>query len=49
MDGGDGEWVPSLYPEFGLTAVSGGAHEMDGDVVVGYKAGEVEELVKVAL
>lgn len=45
MDGGHREWVPSLYPELSLTAVRGGANEVDGDVVVGNEAGKVEELV----
>jgi len=49
VDGGDGVGVPSLDPELGLAAVGGGADEVDRDVVGGDKAGEVEELVEVAL
>lgn len=32
-----------------LTAVCGGVDEVDGDVVGGYKAGEVEELVEMTV
>lgn len=49
IDGGDGMGVPSLDSELGLTAVSGGADEVNREVVGGDKAGEVEELIEVAV
>lgn len=42
-------WVPAMETEAGLAAVGGGAEEVDWDVVSGDKAGEVEELVEMAL
>lgn len=49
VDGGDGVGIPSLDPELGLATVGGGADKVDGDVVGGDKAGEMEELVEMAL
>lgn len=41
--------VPAVEAEAGLAVVGGGADEVDGDVVGGDEAGEVEELVEMAL
>lgn len=41
--------IPALDSELSLVVVDGGADEVDGDVVGGDDAGEVEELVDVAL
>lgn len=49
MDVGVGERVPTMDAKLGLTAVSGGADEMDGEIVGGDEAGEVEELVEMTL
>lgn len=45
----NGVWVPTLDSELGLAVVDGGADEVDRHVVGGDKAGEVEELVEMAL
>lgn len=42
-------WVPAVETEAGLAAVGGGADEVNGDVVGGDEAGEVEQLVEMAL
>lgn len=42
-------WIPSVETEAGLAAVGGGAKEVDGNVVGGEEAGEVEKLVEMAL
>lgn len=47
LDGGD--WMGIVVAGAELAGVGGGVDEVDGDVVGGYKAGEVEELVEMAL
>lgn len=44
-----GRRAPPVEAELGLADVGGGADVVDGDVVGGDEAGEVEELVEVAL
>lgn len=46
---GDRGSIPTVDSELGLAVVGGGAHKVDGDVLGGDEAGEVEELVEVAL
>ena len=49
VDIGEGEWVPSVEAEAGLADVGGGADVVDGEVVGREEAGEVEELIEMAL
>lgn len=49
MDVLNGVWVPTLDSDLGLAVVSGGTDEVDRNVVGGDEAGEVEELVEMAL
>lgn len=49
VEGGGGCGVPAVDAELGLADVGGGADEVDGEVVGGDEAGEVEELVEMAL
>ncbi|KAJ0911740.1 hypothetical protein HanRHA438_Chr06g0266521 [Helianthus annuus] len=49
MDVGNGERVPTMDPKLGLARMTGGAYEVDGEVVGGDEAREVDELVEMAL
>ncbi|KAI3694531.1 hypothetical protein L1987_77498 [Smallanthus sonchifolius] len=49
VDVGGRERVPTVDAKLGLAGVSGGADEVDGEVVGGDEAGEVDELVEMAL
>ncbi|KAL4587487.1 hypothetical protein LXL04_000358 [Taraxacum kok-saghyz] len=49
MDVGGGSGIPTMDTKLCLTAVGGCADDMDGEIVGGKEAGEVEELVEMAL